>query len=145
MTRGVMLLAGTAFLLVDPLSAQDAADHFALGHGRALYLTHCVGCHGALGLDAKGQPVRAPGSTRDGGGAPDLTLIQSRDGTFKAVHVANHISGRQGPSGSARTMPCWASHLANEWPAGDTMGAVKIYWLTKYLESVQEADSTARR
>jgi mono/diheme cytochrome c family protein len=145
MKTGVVLLAGAAFFVAPLLSAQEAGERFALGQGRALYLTHCAGCHGALGFDTKGQRVHLPGGATNGGGAPDLARIQLRDGSFTSVHVARHVSGRECGLGSGPTMPCWKRHFENEWPTGEAMAAVKVYWLTKYLASNQETERTARR
>ena len=145
MKTGVVLLAGAAFLLAPVLNAQEAGQRFALGQGRALYLTHCAGCHGALGFDTKGQRVQLPGAATNGGGAPDLAQIQQRDGSFGSLHVARHVSDRQCALGSDSTMPCWKTHFGDEWPAGEAMAAVKVYWLTKYLESNQVSERTASR
>jgi len=138
----IAVLAAAALLLALVARGQEAGDLFAIGHGRALYLTHCMGCHGALGLDASGRPVR---SQEEAGPAPDLALIVVRDGAFDDLHVANHIGGRANALNPARTMPCWSKQLAVEWPADEAIAAVKVFWLTKYLESVQETTGGVRR
>jgi mono/diheme cytochrome c family protein len=137
----IAVLAGAALLLALVARGQDAGDLFAIGHGRALYLTHCVGCHGALGLDASGNPVRG----QEDPPAPDLALIVVRDGAFDVLHVANHIGGRTNALNPARTMPRWSKQLAVEWPADEAMAAVKVFWLTQYLESLQQTSGDVRR
>lgn len=137
MKSAVVLFAGVGALLAPTAWAQEASV-FAVGHGRALYLSHCAACHGAQGVDEGGRPV---GSPREG--VPNLTLIAVRDGSFRPLKVANHISGRL-DGAPDRTMPRWTVHVRNEWPADDSYAAVKVFWLTKYLDSVQEAPQQAK-
>jgi mono/diheme cytochrome c family protein len=143
MKTGMVVLFGAALAFAPAAWGQDSGDIVALGHGRALYLTHCAGCHGALGLDVHGKPVRELRTGTNGAAPPELALVMGRDGTFKVVHVASHIGGRA--NAASQNMPCWSKHFASEWPAGEAMAAVKVYWLTKYLESVQETTRTAQR
>ena len=120
---GAGLLAGSAAL------AQDRGTLKSIYEGRALYVAHCAGCHGN---DARGVALGA-----DGLRAPDLTGVAQRDSAFRPVHVASHISGRHDGDGATRTMPLWLRHLKEEWPAGDSVGQMKVAWLVEYLAAVQ--------
>ena len=133
MKRAVFVLAGSALLLATTAWGQDAGTLKAIYEGRALYVAHCAGCHG-------GDARREAWST-NGNGIPDLTRIAERDGGFRAVHVANHISGRHNGDSPNRTMPCWIRSLKEEWPHGDAMGQLKVAWLAQYLAVVQQPQS----
>jgi mono/diheme cytochrome c family protein len=129
--KSAVVIAGLALVLAPGARAQNTIDLTAVGNGRALYVSHCVGCHGAYGVDVNGSPVE-----RGQVAGPDLARIAARDGSFNPLHVANHITGIEGPN-PHRTMPLWKSHLRDEWPADDRFVVVKVHWLTKYLDSVQ--------
>jgi mono/diheme cytochrome c family protein len=136
-------LFASAALLLGPMAWAEDTKSFS--EGRALYMRHCVGCHGNLGIDENGSPVSSRGGRAPAVSRPDLTLIAARDGSFDPVRVANHINGRQNGQNPNRTMPIWSDHLNREWPTGDGMAALKINWLTTYLESVQQGNTTTRR
>jgi len=127
MKKRIVVLAGAA-LMAAPAVAQDTDTLKAIGQGRAVYLTHCAGCHGA---DVKGA------TTGTNGGIPDLTLIAVREGGFKPLHVATHIVGRRDGM-EPKKMPCWSSHFKNSWPQGEAWAAAEVYKLSKYLAFVQE-------
>ena len=128
MRKLIVVLAGAA-LLAAPAVAQDTGTLKAIGQGRAVYLTHCAGCHGA---DAKG--------TTEGtnGGIPALTLIAVRDGGFKPLHVATHVVGRRDGMKNEKTMPCWGGAFKDRWPRGEGAASLQVYRLAKYLAFVQE-------
>lgn len=128
MKKLIVVLAGAA-LIAAPAVAQDEGTLKAIGQGRAVYLTHCAGCHGA---DVKGT------TTGTNGGVPDLTLIAVRDGGFRSLHVANHIGGRRDGMKNEKTMPCWAGAFKDRWPRGEGAAALQALKLTKYLAFVQE-------
>jgi len=128
MKRLIVVLAGAA-LLAAPAVAQDTNTLKAIGQGRAVYLVHCAGCHGA---DVKGTPAGT------NGGIPDLTLVAARDGGFRPVHVANHIAGRRDGMKNEKTMPCWAGAFKDRWPGGEGAASLQAYKLAKYLAFVQE-------
>jgi mono/diheme cytochrome c family protein len=136
MKRAVFVLVGSALLLASPALGQDTGSLKAIYEGRALYVAHCAGCHGG---DARGA---AWGT--DGNGIPDLTRIAERDGGWRAIHVANSISGRHNGDNPKRTMPCWVRSLKEEWPQGDAMGQLKVAWLTQYLAAVQQPRVASR-
>lgn len=136
MRSAMIVLSGAAFLLAPVARTQDVETLRAMGKGRALYLVHCTECHG---VDAKGGVV----GTNDIE-APDLTLIEVRDGVFSTVHVANHVSGRHNGMSADRTMPVWVAHFKHESPMGDGWAQMKVMWLSRYLESIQETNGPTR-
>ena len=99
-----------ALLAADASIAGDKNRLRAIGQGRALFLAHCASCHGA---DARGAATGA------NGGAPDLTRIEARDGTFEPVHVAKHVDGRRLDGARPRRMPRWGEQFARSWPRGE--------------------------
>jgi mono/diheme cytochrome c family protein len=129
MKAAPLALASLVSLLpADSSIAGDKNRLRAIGQGRALFLTHCASCHGA---DARGA------ATGTDGGAPDLTRIEARDGTFDPVHVAKHVDGRR-LGGAAHRMPRWGERFARSWPRGEAWAAVQVWKLTRYLDFVQE-------
>ena len=124
----IVVLSGAA-LLAAPAVAQDTGTLKAIGQGRAVYLVHCAGCHGA---DAKGT------TTGTNGGVPDLTLIAMRDGGFRPLHVATHVTGRRDGMKSEKAMPCWGGAFKDSWPQGEGAASLQAFRLTKYLAFVQE-------
>jgi mono/diheme cytochrome c family protein len=128
MKQLIVVLAGAA-LLAAPAAAQDTNTLKAIGQGRAIYLTHCAGCHGA---DVKGT------TTGTNGGIPDLTLIAARDGGFRPLHVASHVMGRRDGMKNEKTMPCWGGAFKDRWPQGEGAAALQGWKLAKYLAFVQE-------
>jgi mono/diheme cytochrome c family protein len=129
--RGLaVVLTGGALLLAPVAGARDEQTLRAIGEGRGLYLVHCTGCHG---VDAKGAVAGTNGAL-----APDLTLIEVRDGAFGSLHVAEHVGGGYSGKNPSRKMPLWVAHFRNEYPRGEGWAVVKVACLTRYLESVQE-------
>ena len=127
--RGKIVVLAVAALLVGTVSgAADTNRLRAIGEGRALYLAHCASCHGA---DAKGSS------------ATDLTGIGARDGSFSALHVANHITGRRDGLDNG-TMPCWGRVHVRRWPGGEGPALLQTWKLAKYLEFVQVPASPER-
>ena len=127
--KRLIVVVAEATLLAAPAAAQDTATLKAIGQGRAVYLVHCAACHGA---DAKGT------TTGTNGGVPDLTLLASRDGEFRPVHVVNKIVGRRDGMKSAHAMPCWGGAFKDRWPQGEGAAALQEWKLAKYLAFVQE-------
>ena len=130
MSKSVVILAGLGLLGASVARAGETARLRAIGEGRGIYLTHCASCHGG----------RALGTTADrnhvGMDVPDLTLIEHRDGTFRAVHVAMHVENR----GRKEPMPQWTRVFDHEYAV---LPQLQIFKLTKYLDSVQRADASA--
>lgn len=132
MTRKVIVGAATlAVLAAAALARSDdrAFDKKVLkdaGMGRAVYLTHCVGCHGT---DARGRPTGTNQAA-----VPDLTLIAVRDGGFDKRHVALQIDGRL--VDRRGEMPCWGKFFAGA-KHSDAYAATRVYMLTSYLDFIQ--------
>jgi mono/diheme cytochrome c family protein len=131
MRRRVVVVTAAALLAAGAAAVADGRDSKALkaiGEGRAVYLTHCTGCHGP---EARGGTIGTTGSL-----VPDLTLIAARDGSFDAGRVALRVDGRQlGPRGE---MPCWGKAFTGEWPRGEAYAATRILAVTRYLDFIQE-------
>jgi len=102
--------------------------------GRLLFRAYCAACHGA---DAKGN---GPAASSLKTAPPDLTLISRRNGgKFPTIRVQKTISGEDvvtSPHGS-REMPVWGP-IFGQIAWDQDLGNVRIYNLTKYLESLQQ-------
>lgn len=102
--------------------------------GAALYVSYCAVCHGKL---ADGRGPMAP-VLRDR--VPDLTQIRNRNGgIFPFERVERIIDGSEsaGLGHGTRTMPLWGP-LFSQVAADRDYGKVRIYNVTKYLESIQK-------
>jgi hypothetical protein len=81
--------------------------------------------------------LRATGTTADtnsvGQDVPDLTLIERRDGNFRAVHVAHHVEnpGRKPP------MPRWPRVFAHQYTVPPQL---QVYKVVRYLDSIQRVN-----
>jgi len=102
--------------------------------GRLLFRAYCAACHGP---DAKGG---GPAASSLKTPPPDLTLISRRNGgSFPMVRVQKTISGEgvvTSPHGS-REMPIWGP-IFGQIAWDQDLGNVRIYNLTKYIESLQQ-------
>ena len=102
--------------------------------GRLLFRAYCAACHGA---DGKGG---GPAAASLKSPPPDLTLISRRNGgKFPTVRVQKTISGEgvvTSPHGS-REMPVWGP-IFGQIAWDQDLGNVRIYNLTKYIESLQQ-------
>ena len=101
--------------------------------GRALFRAYCASCHGE---QAKGD---GPVSGALKGMVPDLTRISERNGgSFPFVRVEKIISGEENSAlaHGSRKMPVWGPFFGQIGRDQD-LGKVRIYNLTKYLESIQ--------
>ena len=102
--------------------------------GRFLFRAYCAACHGADGKG--GGPAASSLKTPP----PDLTLISRRNGgKFPTVRVQKTISGEgvvTSPHGS-REMPVWGP-IFGQIAWDQDLGNVRIYNLTKYIESLQQ-------
>jgi len=102
--------------------------------GRLLFRAYCAACHGT---DGKGN---GPAASSLKTPPPDLTLISRRNGgKFPTLSVQKTISGEgvvTSPHGS-REMPVWGPIF---WQIAwdQDLGNVRIYNLTKYIESLQQ-------
>lgn len=102
--------------------------------GRLLFRAYCAACHGADGKG--GGPAASSLKTPP----PDLTLISRRNGgKFPTIRVQKIISGEgavTSPHGS-REMPVWGP-IFGQIAWDQDLGNVRIYNLTKYIESLQQ-------
>lgn len=102
--------------------------------GAAMFLSYCASCHGA---DGKGGGPAAPALR---GVPPDLTLLaQNNGGSFPGDRVLMTL-GRipsAGAHGSA-DMPVWGD-LFRQSHQSETVTQMRLYNLTRYLESLQQA------
>ena len=101
--------------------------------GRALFQAHCAACHGKTAKG--GGPAAAALKTQP----PDLTRISQRNGgKFPLSRIEKTISGDDVvKSHGSREMPIWGPIFAQiAWD--QDLGRVRIYNLTKYLESLQK-------
>ena len=102
--------------------------------GRLLFRAYCAACHGADGKG--GGPAASSLKTPP----PDLTLISRRNGgKYPTLRVQKTISGEgvvTSPHGS-REMPVWGP-IFGQIAWDQDLGNVRIYNLTKYIESLQQ-------
>jgi hypothetical protein len=122
----LLVLAGGMGASAADESTLDTATLKAIGTGRAIYLTNCAGCHGAL---AEGMTIGDDIPVV----APDLTLIQDRDGEFQPIAVRQYIEGRT--RHGLGEMPCWEYRFAAQH--GRPYSFLQIYNLVKYLDFIQ--------
>jgi mono/diheme cytochrome c family protein len=126
----------TIIALAGALAAQTPeGDHLIPSlDGKTLFLTYCAVCHGKT---ADGQGPMAPvlkvrvadltGIAKRHGGKFPFEMIQRRiDGTDSAV--AGH---------GTREMPIWGP-IFSQVASDQDFGKVRIYNLTKYLQSIQK-------
>jgi len=101
--------------------------------GPALFRAYCAACHG---VDARGG---GPAAAALKSPPPDLTLISQRyGGKFPVFRVQRIISGEETSevAHGSRQMPVWGPVFGQiAWD--QDLGNVRIYNLTKYLESLQ--------
>ena len=102
--------------------------------GPDLFRAYCASCHGP---DATG---RGPAAASLKSVPADLTKISTRNGgTFPFVKVQQIIAG-QAPvmvSHGNREMPVWGP-IFSQVTRDQDLGAVRVYNLAKYLESIQK-------
>jgi mono/diheme cytochrome c family protein len=101
-------------------------------NGATLYRAYCATCHGA---DAKGA---GPAASALKAQVPDLTQISRRNGgQFSAARVQQFISGdKLPPAHGSREMPIWGP-IFGQIAWDQDLGKIRIYNLTKYIESLQ--------
>ena len=111
-------------------ATQEKADPL---NGVTLYRNYCASCHG---VDGKGVGPMAEWLRIT---TPDLTRIAKREGgKFPSARVQRIISGEENivAGHGTREMPVWGpvfSRVEND----QDFGRVRIYNLSKYLESMQ--------
>jgi mono/diheme cytochrome c family protein len=127
----------TTFAGDSAVSAQNPPE---TGHlipsldGPTLYLTYCAVCHGKTG--GGNGPMASVLKTQ----VPNLTQIAKRNGgVFPFARVQKIIEGTEsiGLGHGTRDMPIWGPIFSRVADDRD-YGKVRIYSLTKYLESIQK-------
>jgi len=102
--------------------------------GRALFVTYCAVCHGKA---ADGTGPMAPVLKIK---VPDLTGLSKRHGgKFPFEWVQKRIEGSdsEGLGHGTREMPIWGP-IFSQVTTDEDFGKVRIYNLTKYLQSIQK-------
>lgn len=149
MRGGVVAVAAVAALVGAVVAACDAPDARPQptrsdvgGAGRALYLTHCEGCHGVTG--AGDGPAAAMLRV-----APaDLSRLWERYGTpLDRDELAEYIDGRMlSDFHVPREMPIWGDEFFEDAPPGSLSVEVArrrlIEVLIEYLETLQTRQHT---
>lgn len=114
--------------------AGEGEDWARIGHGRALFITNCVPCHGGM---ADGV---AEGSHRVARERLDLTRIAERNGgRFDELAVYHHVYGVYNvPLGGEREMPVWGRVIARTRDRGPGWAMNDCVSLVAYLEYIQD-------
>jgi hypothetical protein len=102
--------------------------------GPSLFQAHCATCHG---MEASGG---GPAASSLKTAPPDLTRISERNGgKFPFTRVEKTISGESLNEGAhgPRVMPIWGP-IFGQIAWDQDLGSVRIYRITKYLESLQK-------
>jgi len=102
--------------------------------GHALFLTYCAVCHGKA-ADGTG-PMAAILKVR----VADLTGIAKRNGgRFPFERIERRIDGTEaaGAGHGTKEMPIWGP-IFSQVTSDQDFGKVRIYNLTKYLQSIQK-------
>lgn len=102
--------------------------------GPTLYLTYCAVCHGKTGVG--NGPMASVLKTQ----VPNLTKIAKRNGgAFPFSRVQKIVDGTEsmGLGHGTREMPIWGPIFSRVADDRD-YSKVRIYNLTKYLESIQK-------
>ena len=100
--------------------------------GQDLFREYCAVCHGN---DAKGTgPAAAALKVKPA----DLTLIARKNGNkYPEIRVQRVIQGEDEVlSHGSRDMPIWGQ-IFRHMSSNEDLGAVRIYNLVKYIESIQ--------
>ena len=108
--------------------------------GPALFRAYCASCHGS---DARGNGPTASALKYP---PADLTRISERNGgMFPFMEVEKFISGesRKLTSHGSREMPVWGP-IFSQIAWDQDLGTLRIYKLTKYLESLQKKEFPSR-
>lgn len=126
------LLSGQTQLKKVPIPITRAND------GAEMYRSYCASCHGA---DGKGAGPAAPALTE---AIPDLTkLAQANEGPFPTQSVLMTL-GRVRGSGAhgSEEMPIWGDVFrSSSGGADELIVQMRLYNLTRYLESIQDPPS----
>jgi len=100
--------------------------------GSDMYKQYCASCHGLTG---KGD---GPAAAALKNPPSDITLMaRHNSGRFPAMRVQNILEGKESPAAHGSSdMPVWGPILRH-LGGGDQTGSLRIFNLTKHLESMQ--------
>jgi len=136
----ILILAGTVVLLSLPvLTADDqpaikrVPAHATISmSGQELFREYCAVCHGN---DAKGN---GPAAVALKVKPADLTLISRKNGNkYPEIRVQRVINGEDEMAvHGSRDMPIWGQ-IFRHMSSNEDLGAVRIYNLVKYIETIQ--------
>ena len=138
--RLIIVFACAALLAAQPQSPgqRPEGDHLIPSlDGQTLFLTYCAVCHGKA---ADGQGPMAPILKVR---VPDLTEITKRHGgKFPFERVQKRIDGTDPAvvGHGTREMPIWGP-IFSQVTTDQDFGKVRVYNLTKYLQSIQKLSS----
>lgn len=105
-----------------------------VGDGKVMFRQYCAACHG---VDAKGTGPAAPALKM---AVADLTGLAKRaGGKFPDLRVQSILKQTVDvPVHGSQEMPTWGPLFRSLDRANESAVQLRIYNLTKYLESVQE-------
>jgi mono/diheme cytochrome c family protein len=129
-----MLLAAATVTAQTPGYTPETEHVIPSLDGPVLYVTYCAVCHGKA---ATGDGPMAPVLKVH---VPNLTEIAKRNGgTFPFARVQKRIEGSEsaGLGHGTREMPVWGP-IFSQVTSDRDFGKVRIYNLTKYLQSIQK-------
>lgn len=106
------------------------------GSGEEMYSQYCASCHG---MDGKGA---GPAAVALREAVPDLTkMAQNNGGEFPAASVMMTLGRIEGPGAhGSKEMPVWG-HLFRGSGDNEPIVQIRIYNLTRYIESLQDPPS----
>jgi S-disulfanyl-L-cysteine oxidoreductase SoxD len=136
----IAVAGATALFYIEkpPASTIDPTDAARVARGKAVYTTHCAGCHGAA---LEGQPEwrkrlpngRLPAPPHDGSGHtwhhPDAVLVD--------IVKNGLVPGRTAPDGYQSDMPAYAQVLSDEDIAA-VLAYIKSAWPPEALAMQKE-------
>lgn len=128
---GLFLISSLAF--AQQKLKKTPIEEVRADSGAAMFASYCASCHGA---NAKGAGPAAPALRT---APPDLTLLaQNSGGAFPGdrVRITLGTIPAAGAHGSA-DMPVWGD-LFRQSHQSETITRLRIYNLTRYLESLQQ-------
>ena len=142
MMPGTVFMARSALLIATSISVASACvrhapvrDPIAPSYGEALYLAHCVACHGTTGAGD------GPQAARQSVAPPDLRRISERNGgRYPMNRVRRVIDGRKPVKGHGDAgMPIWGDLLLEPRDGYAPQTAKdKVEHLARYLATLQD-------
>ncbi len=130
LASALLFLMSPALVLSGPIPGEQDAEYAK--KGRALYVRHCVACHGPSG---KGDGPAAPALKTP---PADLTNITQKYNGFPTDKIMTWIDGEKASTAhGSREMPVWGTRFRRT-EKGEAGALGEVYALTKYLASIQK-------